>query len=104
MAERLIELCNIAMSFGRVYALGGVNLGIDKGEVVGLVGDNGAGKSTSIKILAGVVKPTAGEILVRGERVSGWSAARARGGDRDRLPGPRPRRAAIYCAQHLHGA
>jgi simple sugar transport system ATP-binding protein len=78
MSERLIELRNITKSFGRVYALGGVNLSVDKGEVVGLIGDNGAGKSTLIKILAGVVKPTSGEILVRGERVSAWNAARSR--------------------------
>src|SRR5271157_6149448 len=78
MAERLIELRNITKSFGRVYALGGVNFSVDKGEVVGLIGDNGAGKSTLIKILAGVVRPTSGEILVRGEPVSGWNAARSR--------------------------
>src|SRR5271166_1770886 len=78
MAQRLIELRNITKSFGRVYALGGVNLSVDKGEVVGLIGDNGAGKSTLIKILAGVVKPTSGEILVRGEPVGGWNAARSR--------------------------
>ena len=46
--------------------------------MVGLIGDNGAGKSTLIKILSGVVKPTSGEILVRGEPVTGWSAARSR--------------------------
>ena len=78
MAERLIELRDITKSFGRVYALGGVNLGVDQGEVVGLIGDNGAGKSTLIKILAGVVKPTSGKILVRGRPVNGWSAARSR--------------------------
>ena len=78
MAERLIELRDITKSFGRVYALGGVNLSVEKAEVVGLIGDNGAGKSTLIKILAGVVKPTSGEILVRGEPVSGWNAARSR--------------------------
>src|SRR4029077_5341875 len=78
MAERLIELRNITKSFGRVYALGGVNLSVDKGEVVGLIGDNGAGKSTLIKILAGGVKPPWGEIRVRGEPVGGWNAARSR--------------------------
>jgi simple sugar transport system ATP-binding protein len=78
MAERLIELRDIAKSFGRVYALGGINLSVDKGEVVGLIGDNGAGKSTLIKILAGVVKPTSGEILVRGRPVTNWSAAKSR--------------------------
>jgi simple sugar transport system ATP-binding protein len=80
MAERLIELRNITKSYGRVYALGGVNLTVDRGEVVGLIGDNGAGKSTLIKILAGVVKPTSGEILIRGEPVSGWNAGRSRAG------------------------
>ncbi|MGX9145299.1 ATP-binding cassette domain-containing protein [Mesorhizobium sp. 128a] len=78
MAERLIELRDISKSYGQVYALGGVNLSVDRGEVVGLIGDNGAGKSTLIKILSGVVKPTSGEILVRGEPVTGWSAARSR--------------------------
>ncbi|RWO86283.1 ATP-binding cassette domain-containing protein [Mesorhizobium sp.] len=78
MAERLIELRDISKSYGQVYALGGVNLSVDRGEVVGLIGDNGAGKSTLIKILSGVVKPTSGEILIRGQPVTGWSAARSR--------------------------
>jgi simple sugar transport system ATP-binding protein len=78
VAERLIELKSIKKSFGRVYALGGVDLYVDMGEVVGLIGDNGAGKSTLIKILAGVIKPTSGEIIIRGEAVSHWSAARSR--------------------------
>jgi simple sugar transport system ATP-binding protein len=78
MAERLIELRDIAKSFGRVYALGGINLHVDKGEVVGLIGDNGAGKSTLIKILAGVLKPTSGEILIRGQPVANWNAAKSR--------------------------
>ena len=78
MGERLIELRDIAKSFGRVYALGGINLHVDKGEVVGLIGDNGAGKSTLIKILSGVLKPTSGEILVRGRPGANWNAAKSR--------------------------
>jgi len=78
MAEKIIELRDIKKSYGSVYALGGVNLGVEKGEVVGLLGDNGAGKSTLIKILAGAVRPTSGEILVRGRAVAGWNAARSR--------------------------
>jgi simple sugar transport system ATP-binding protein len=78
VAEELIALRDIKKSYGSVYALGGVNLTVNSGEVVGLIGDNGAGKSTLIKILAGVVTPTSGEIVIRGEKVSGWSAARSR--------------------------
>jgi simple sugar transport system ATP-binding protein len=78
MGDRLIELKGVTKSYGRVFALGGVDLHVDRGEVVGLIGDNGAGKSTLIKILAGVVKPTAGEILIRGEAVSHWNGARSR--------------------------
>lgn len=78
MSDTIIELRDITKSYGRVYALGGVNLKVDTGEVVGLLGDNGAGKSTLIKILAGAVRPTGGEILVRGQRVSNWNAHRSR--------------------------
>ena len=78
MESLLIEFKDISKSFGSVYALRGVSLTVRKGEVVALLGDNGAGKSTLIKILSGVHSPDAGEIFLRGERVSHWSAAKAR--------------------------
>jgi len=78
MAERLIELKNVTKSYGRVFAVGGIDLHVDRGEVVGLLGDNGAGKSTLIKILAGAIPPTSGEILVGGLPVAHWNAARSR--------------------------
>jgi simple sugar transport system ATP-binding protein len=78
MADRLIELRNVSKSYGRVFAVGGVNLHIDRGEVVGLLGDNGAGKSTLIKMLAGAVRPTGGQIFVRGVHEPNWNAARSR--------------------------
>jgi simple sugar transport system ATP-binding protein len=76
--ERLIELRRVRKSFGHVFAVEDVSMHVDRGEVVGLLGDNGAGKSTLIKILAGVHAPTAGQILVRGNPVTGWNAARSR--------------------------
>src|SRR5580698_736273 len=78
MSERLIELKDVAKSYGRVFAVGGVNLHVDRGEVVGLIGDNGAGKSTLIKMLAGAIRPTSGQILVRGKAEPNWNAARSR--------------------------
>jgi simple sugar transport system ATP-binding protein len=76
--DRIIELKDIKKSYGRVYALGGINLHINRGEVVGLVGDNGAGKSTLIKVLAGAVQPSSGDILIKGKKVSEWNAAKSR--------------------------
>jgi simple sugar transport system ATP-binding protein len=78
MPDRLIELKDVAKSYGRVFAVGGVNFHVDRGEVVGLIGDNGAGKSTLIKMLAGAIQPTSGQIFVRGVLQPHWSAGRSR--------------------------
>jgi simple sugar transport system ATP-binding protein len=63
----LLELVNISKSFGRVHSLRSINLDIRAGEVLGLLGDNGAGKSTMIKILAGVHPSTSGVLKWNGE-------------------------------------
>jgi simple sugar transport system ATP-binding protein len=65
----LVEMRDIVKHFGHVIALGGVSLKVHTGEVLCLLGDNGAGKSTLIKTLAGVHKPTSGEMLVEGRPV-----------------------------------
>jgi simple sugar transport system ATP-binding protein len=63
----LIEMKNIEKHFGSVIALAGVSLEIYPGECHCLLGDNGAGKSTFIKTMSGVHKPTSGEILFEGK-------------------------------------
>jgi simple sugar transport system ATP-binding protein len=78
VGKRLVELKNITKSFGNVNAIEGVSMYVDEGEVVGLIGDNGAGKSTFIKVLAGVHAPDSGEIHIKGERVHNWDAAKSR--------------------------
>jgi len=62
----LIEMRGVGKTYGAVRALRGVDLALAPGEVLGLVGDNAAGKSTLMKILAGAIQPDAGEILVEG--------------------------------------
>lgn len=62
----LIEMRNISKHFGPVIALAGVSVQVYPGECHCLLGDNGAGKSTFIKTMSGVYKPTAGEILFEG--------------------------------------
>ncbi|SUB02451.1 Galactose/methyl galactoside import ATP-binding protein MglA [Pannonibacter phragmitetus] len=67
MSAPLIELRNIEKHFGPVIALAGVSFDVKAGECHCLLGDNGAGKSTFIKTMAGVHKPSSGEILVDGK-------------------------------------
>lgn len=71
-AERkpIVEMKNIEKHFGAVIALAGVSLEVYPGECHCLLGDNGAGKSTFIKALSGVHKPTAGEIFFEGKPMS----------------------------------
>jgi simple sugar transport system ATP-binding protein len=66
----VLEARGVSRYYGSVAALQHVNLHVNRGEVVGLVGDNGAGKSTVLKILCGAVQPTEGQLLVDGEEVS----------------------------------
>ena len=63
-ANKIIEMRGIYKKFGNVNALNGVDLHLNEGEVLGLVGDNAAGKSTLCKILSGALKPTLGDIFV----------------------------------------
>lgn len=65
-----LSVQNIRKSYGAVQALGGVSFDVYPGEVVALVGDNGAGKSTTIKMIAGVAQPDTGDILIEGHPTS----------------------------------
>jgi ribose transport system ATP-binding protein len=67
--ENIVEMKNITKEFPGVKALTDVDLDVRKGEVHALVGENGAGKSTIIKILMGVYTKTSGQIFIEGEKV-----------------------------------
>ena len=66
-AAPLLEMRNIGMHFGAVEALKNLDLELHEGEVLGLMGDNGAGKSTIVKIIAGNLSPSSGELLIDGQ-------------------------------------
>ncbi|MFV2035225.1 MAG: ATP-binding cassette domain-containing protein [Halocynthiibacter sp.] len=70
MTKPIIEMKDIEKHFGPVIALAGVSLDVVPGECHCLLGDNGAGKSTFIKTMSGVHKPTRGEIFFEGEPLS----------------------------------
>jgi D-xylose transport system ATP-binding protein len=78
-APALLRVRGMIRRFGAVEALAGVDLDVHTHEVVALVGDNAAGKSTLAKVIAGVLTPDGGTIELAGERVSLTSAAQAHG-------------------------
>jgi ABC-type sugar transport system ATPase subunit len=66
--EAALALRHITKTFGHVTALDDVDLEVRRGQILAVVGDNGAGKSSIIRTIGGVHQPDSGEILVRGER------------------------------------
>ncbi len=71
MSEQpILELRNISKSFGAVKALQGVSFELRKGEIHALAGENGAGKSTMMNIIDGILQPSDGEIILRGKKVT----------------------------------
>ncbi len=77
-AAALIELRGLTKAFGPTVALRDINLCVEAGRFHALLGENGAGKSTIIKILAGIYRPTRGDILVEGTRVESGTPAMLR--------------------------
>ena len=67
----LLEVQDIQVYYGMIQALKGVSFSVNEGEVIALIGANGAGKSTFLKILSGQLEPTQGDVLITpGERLS----------------------------------
>ena len=63
---------NLSKHFGGVYALNEVDLHVDKGELVGLMGPNGSGKTTLFNCVAGFYKPDGGQVYLDGREITGW--------------------------------
>ncbi|GLU89705.1 ATP-binding cassette domain-containing protein [Agromyces sp. NBRC 114283] len=70
MPTPILEARAIVKNYGHVRALDGASFTVNPGEVVGLIGDNGAGKSSLVKVLSGAVQPDSGELLVDGRPVT----------------------------------
>jgi len=65
----LLELKSVSSAYGSVEALRGVSLHVERGEIVTLLGANGAGKSTTLRTISGLIRPTTGEIWFEGQRI-----------------------------------
>ena len=70
----LLELRDVHTYYGNIHALKGISLTIDQGEIVTLIGSNGAGKSTTLKTISGLLRPREGEIWFDGKRLDGTPA------------------------------
>ena len=67
----LLSLDGLVVRYGEIEALHGVSLAIDSGEVVTLLGANGAGKSTTLRTISGLLKPAAGSVMFDGKSIAG---------------------------------
>lgn len=65
-----VELRNVSKKYGSLPALTDVSITFEPGKIYGLIGENGSGKSTTLKLIAGLVKPDSGEVMVMQESVT----------------------------------
>ena len=74
MAEPMLKIDNIDVYYGAIHALKGISLTVNKGEIVTLIGANGAGKSTALRTISGLLKPKNGKISSEGQEITGVKA------------------------------
>ena len=65
----LLELTDVHTYYGNIHALKGISLTVDKGEIVTLIGSNGAGKSTTLRTISGITPPRQGQVTLEGQRI-----------------------------------
>lgn len=70
MTNPLLELIDVHTYYGQIHALKGVSLAVNQGEIVTLIGSNGAGKSTTLRTISGILRPRRGEVRLEGQSVA----------------------------------
>lgn len=73
MSNNILEIRGLSVNFGGINAVSDISLDVPAGKIVTLIGANGAGKSTTLRSISGIVKPRCGEILFEGENILGLS-------------------------------
>ena len=74
MADTILKVDNINVYYGNIHAVKGVSFEVNEGEIVTLIGANGAGKSTTLKTVSGLLKPRSGDVLYKGKSIKGVRA------------------------------
>jgi len=75
MPKPILELKDVNTYYGMIHAVKGINMEIGKGEIVALIGSNGAGKSTTLNTIVGLLKPKKGQIIYEGKDITHCSAS-----------------------------
>lgn len=101
--SNLLELHNISKSFGALTALRNLSFHIGEGEVVGLLGDNGAGKSMTVNLISGIHKPTDGYLSVDGKKTLFTCRSDLADAGIETIYQHSPGRQSLDHPQHLHG-
>jgi branched-chain amino acid transport system ATP-binding protein len=71
--EQLLSLEDLSVSYGNIAAVQRLNLTVNTGEIVTLIGSNGAGKSTTLRTISGLLRPKSGHVVFEGRRISGMA-------------------------------
>ena len=71
MSEPILSIQNLQVNYGGIEAVKGISFDVPEGEIVTLIGANGAGKSSTLRSISGLVKPRSGKILFKGEDITG---------------------------------
>ena len=71
MSETILSIKDLKVNYGGIEAVKGISLDVEEGQIVTLIGSNGAGKSSTLRTIAGLVKPSGGELSFRGENITG---------------------------------
>ena len=74
MAEPMLNISDINVYYGAIHAIKGISLTVNQGEIVTLIGANGAGKSTTLRTISGLLKPKTGSITFQGQDIAGTPA------------------------------
>ena len=69
--ETILELKDVSVSYGNIAAVQKLSMTVHKGEIVTLIGSNGAGKSTTLRTISGLLRPRSGDVVFEGKRING---------------------------------
>lgn len=72
--SEILKLSNLKLNYGPISAIKGIDLTVQEGQIVAILGANGAGKTSTLKVISGLLKPTDGEIYFNGQKISGKPA------------------------------